>query len=312
MARVAEAAQESGASSGLGGHNAAGDAAGSVVTALDAQAGGAATSSGRPSLEWIGRVGGFTERYLLSATYGYLTWWQWGWLRVDWNGIPTGGVRYLSYFSYDCIMLSLNLIMGLVLLFGRRAAAAPRNLRELLVPLATSFYFVIFNYVDSIDKPTAVLSPLVASLVRDRVPAMWQDALVVASFLTGAMGIALATWAIIALGRSFGIFVAVRSVVLRGPFRFVRHPMYCGYIIGSIGLLCAQSSIALAILVPIQIALFTWRAKLEEARLAEFSEAYRAHQRRTGFFYPKADTPAFWIITTMLVMTVMACVALVP
>jgi protein-S-isoprenylcysteine O-methyltransferase Ste14 len=63
--------------------------------------------------------------------------------------------------------------------------------------------------------------------------------------------------------------------------------MYCGYIIGSLGLLLAQASLALAMLVPLQIAIFAWRAKLEEARLGAFSADYRAYQQRTGFFFPK-------------------------
>jgi protein-S-isoprenylcysteine O-methyltransferase Ste14 len=57
--------------------------------------------------------------------------------------------------------------------------------------------------------------------------------------------------------------------------------------VGSLGLLFAEASIALAVLVPLQIALFAWRAKLEEARLAEFSADYRAYQQRTGFFFPR-------------------------
>lgn len=150
------------------------------------------------------------------------------------------------------------------------------------MPLAASFYFILFNYVRHL--PDAL-----QWLCDNRAPEAWRTPLYYASYVLGALGIAFSTWGIISLGRSFGIFVAVRTVVLRGPYRFVRHPMYCGYIVGSLGLLFAEASLALAVLVPLQIALFAWRAKLEEARLAAFSADYRAYQQRTGFFFPKLN-----------------------
>ncbi len=40
----------------------------------------------------------------------------------------------------------------------------------------------------------------------------------------------------LALARSFGIAPANRGVKVRGPYRFVRHPMYAGYLLVHIGL----------------------------------------------------------------------------
>lgn len=39
------------------------------------------------------------------------------------------------------------------------------------------------------------------------------------------------------LGRSFGIVPANRGLKREGPYRFVRHPMYAGYLLGHIGFL---------------------------------------------------------------------------
>jgi protein-S-isoprenylcysteine O-methyltransferase Ste14 len=43
----------------------------------------------------------------------------------------------------------------------------------------------------------------------------------------------------IVLWRSFGVVPAAREIKVLGPYRFVRHPMYVGYIIQHIGFLLA-------------------------------------------------------------------------
>jgi hypothetical protein len=46
--------------------------------------------------------------------------------------------------------------------------------------------------------------------------------------ILSSFGVAFAVWALWCLGRSFGVAPADRGLVQRGPFRFVRHPMYLG------------------------------------------------------------------------------------
>jgi protein-S-isoprenylcysteine O-methyltransferase Ste14 len=48
-------------------------------------------------------------------------------------------------------------------------------------------------------------------------------------------GLSLAIWAKLSLRRSFGLAAANRGTVAAGPYRFLRHPMYGGYIIVYVG-----------------------------------------------------------------------------
>lgn len=49
------------------------------------------------------------------------------------------------------------------------------------------------------------------------------------------VGIFINIWAKLALRRSFGVVAANRGVKTEGPYRFIRHPMYFGYVVTQVG-----------------------------------------------------------------------------
>jgi len=78
-----------------------------------------------------------------------------------------------------------------------------------------------------------------ALLVRPEGTALAPEAVTVALTFTGA---AIALFGKLSLRRSFGLIPANRGVKVGGAYRFVRHPMYSGYVMNHIGLLLVYFS----------------------------------------------------------------------
>jgi protein-S-isoprenylcysteine O-methyltransferase Ste14 len=69
------------------------------------------------------------------------------------------------------------------------------------------------------------------------------------------------------LGRSFGILIACRGVQTGGLYRLIRHPMYLSDILLRVGFTVSHFSILTVALALLSIALYIYRARLEEAFL---------------------------------------------
>lgn len=91
-------------------------------------------------------------------------------------------------------------------------------------------------------------------------------------------GLLLWTWAFAKLARSYGIVPADRGLVTRGPYRFVRHPLYAAYMVGGIGYLMQSLS---AWNVGVDVVAVAWqvvRISAEERHLD--GPAYLAYRTR--------------------------------
>ena len=106
-----------------------------------------------------------------------------------------------------------------------------------------------------------------------------------------AVGIALLVWARRALRQSYSGHISVKAgqtLVQDGPYRFIRHPAYAGYLLMALGISWGYSSLAglislLALLLPSLV----YRISIEEKLLTgHFDEAYRQYARRVSRLIP--------------------------
>jgi protein-S-isoprenylcysteine O-methyltransferase Ste14 len=108
-------------------------------------------------------------------------------------------------------------------------------------------------------------------------------------FALFAAGIALGGWARRALGESFTPFpkpVDGATQVARGPYRFVRHPIYSGIVMSAAGWALAWNSIAGALLALSLLAFFDMKARREERWLESAYPGYAGYRRRTRKLVP--------------------------
>jgi protein-S-isoprenylcysteine O-methyltransferase Ste14 len=94
-----------------------------------------------------------------------------------------------------------------------------------------------------------------------------------------AIGLMIVVLGKLSLGRSFGLAPANRGIVSSGVYRFVRHPIYLGYLITHVGFLLANPDIwNVVLLLAADVALML-RARCEEQTLSA-DPAYRDYMQR--------------------------------
>ena len=100
-----------------------------------------------------------------------------------------------------------------------------------------------------------------------------------------------AIWARLTLGRNWsGVLASVgenHELVVAGPYKYVRHPIYAGFLIAMLATAVTIGTLASYLAVAIGLVAFLLRIGLEEAlMLSQFPEAYRAYQKETAALIP--------------------------
>ncbi len=179
-----------------------------------------------------------------------------------------------SFFAFACVLFWGNFrqtgrltslfwmvsegLLVLLFVFRRESKAVSRSLPDWTVALGDSFLVLLVR-------------PVEHALIPDGIG-------VVLQFL----GTAFEVSGKVALGRSFGIVPANRGIIVRGPYRIVRHPIYLGYLVTHTGFLLSNWS-ARNLVIYGAVYVFQVLRILSEERFLAQDAVYREYRERVRY-----------------------------
>lgn len=104
-----------------------------------------------------------------------------------------------------------------------------------------------------------------------------------------AIGLGFSVWARRHLGRNWSAHVVVKedhALVRTGPYRFVRHPIYTGILLGMLGMALAIGEWRALVGLAAMVLSFAIKSRQEEGRMRETFPEYAEYQRETAALIP--------------------------
>lgn len=223
--------------------------------------------------------------------------------RGRWLGFEQAAiVEFVARFALGFAFIWLGVMSGagFVGLLHRIDLAQPSlaTVAEALSKLAiTSFLLLAGSFVVIRLRPVAKssgLRPRIAALIGSflqiaLVSLPHHDQSIAVKLISSALilgGNAFAVYVVAWLGRSFSIMPEARRLVTTGPYAVVRHPLYFGEFISSMGVLMQFYSPYGVLISGTQLAFQIARMHYEEGVLRATFAEYAAYSRRTWRFIP--------------------------
>ncbi|WP_333604995.1 methyltransferase family protein [Novosphingobium sp.] len=185
-------------------------------------------------------------------------------------------MRYRLIHYTECALL-----IALASLAVSRMAATMTHHPQVIVFLTAEILGVLLVVLQRPGEVAMALRPVLLGFVGTACPLLilpvgkqiLPDA-ISTTLVTG--GVALSILAKLSLRRSFGLVAANRGVKRSGLYRFVRHPMYSGYLINHLGILLLFLSVWNVAVIALCWILLWMRAGEEEKVLLQ-DPAYRSY-----------------------------------
>lgn len=137
----------------------------------------------------------------------------------------------------------------------------------------------------------AVQAALIVAILLVPVGDAWPLPPVVAALSTGLtwVGIGLLVWAILVFGRGVTpspLPSQKAQLQTRGPYRWIRHPMYTGVIMLMTGSMLSRQNWLAAALWVVLVGFLVAKARWEEQRLVETYPGYASYRETVPAFVP--------------------------
>ena len=176
------------------------------------------------------------------------------------------------------LLWDLLLLVWLLLWFGMKRAKkleTPWERVQHVVPVVVAFWLLF-------QSQWPVLG---ARLFPESAAVLW------AGMVVTALGVGIGIWARLSLGTNWSGMVTLKKdheLVRKGLYRWIRHPIYTGILIGFVGTELIKGHAGGFLGFAILWLSFYFKARREENFLRqEFGEGFEEHARHTGMFLPK-------------------------
>jgi len=156
----------------------------------------------------------------------------------------------------------------------RPAARRATGWRPRAVAYAHTFLPMVFLELASEYRPEW-LAPSHNPLLVNVGAAIW---------LAGAL---FALWPLWQLRRAFSVEPQARELVMSGPYRFARHPIYAAYLLVNLGLWLRRPTLPFGTILGIWAVLLLIRIRYEEGVLEAAFPQYAAYRARVGALGPR-------------------------
>jgi protein-S-isoprenylcysteine O-methyltransferase Ste14 len=212
----------------------------------------------------------------------------------DWETTP-GGKENMYTLDQRILGILILFLLGTLVTVKRVATDSildkPKgNLLVQLVNIFNLFFLLVVNPLAAILLITRRLAKIDPThMVIDE---LWiLVVLEIAGLMLYVTGFLLMAWALITLGRNYQLGgSAPRSedkLVMDGPYRLVRHPMYTAALSISLGLACLIQSGAFFCVFCIYLVLILLLIPMEEKRLRKaYGEQYDVYQQKARKLIP--------------------------
>ena len=192
---------------------------------------------------------------------------------MNWEWLGAGRALELASLLWDTL-----LVVWVLLWFRMKRAKkleTPWEMAQHALPVIFGFWLLFGNQWKALDVKYPPQTPGV----------LW------AGLTLTALGVGTSIWARLSLGANWSGVVTLKKeheLVRKGLYRWIRHPIYTGILIGFIGTAMIRGHVGGWLGFVIVWLTFYFKARREERFLRqEFGEGFEEHTRNTGMFLPK-------------------------
>ena len=192
---------------------------------------------------------------------------------MNWTSIDPGRATQLAAWLWNAL-----LVVWVLMWFGMKRAKkleTPSERLQHVIPVVLAFWLLFGNPGKLLNLRLLPQTPLV----------LW------IGLLLTALGVGISIWARLSLGANWSGMVTLKQnheLIRKGLYRWIRHPIYTGILLGFIGTALIESHARGWLGFAILLLSFYFKARREENFLKqEFGEGFEEHLRQTGMFLPK-------------------------